>query len=139
MNETLQIGELAKRVSVSVDTIRYYERCKLLPVAPRTAGGYRLFTPDAIERVLFIKQAQELGFSLDEIGVLLTNDGISDCRRVHDLLQVKLSELDERMKSMLGFRRNLLHYLDECEVELKKHGDTAECPVVVEIAHAEHG
>lgn len=137
MNTALRIGEVATRTGVSIDTVRYYERRRLLPVAPRTSGGYRVFTSDAIERVLFIKQAQELGLSLDEIGTLLTNDGINDCRRVHDLLQVKLSELDARMKSLRKFRGKLSRYLDECEEELKKHGNTAECPVVVEIAHSE--
>jgi MerR family mercuric resistance operon transcriptional regulator len=139
MQTELRIGEVATRAGVSIDTVRYYERRRLLPVAPRTAAGYRVFTADAIERVLFIKQAQELGFSLDEIGTLLTNDGINDCRRVHDLLQIKLSELDTRMKSMRDFRGKLSHYLDECQKELKKHGNTAECPVVVEIAHSERG
>ncbi|MCI0351847.1 MAG: MerR family transcriptional regulator, partial [Acidobacteriales bacterium] len=64
----LQIGELAARSGVSIDTVRYYERRKLLPMAPRTAGGFRLFSPDTVERVRFIKQAQDLGLSLDEIG-----------------------------------------------------------------------
>lgn len=139
MDEALRIGEIAERVHVSVDAIRYYERRGLLPVARRTAAGYRLFTSDTIERVLFIKQAQELGFSLDEIGTLLTKNGVNDCRGVHDLLQTKLSELDARMKSMREFRGTLSHYLAECEDELKKHGDTAECPVVVEIGHSERG
>lgn len=139
MQRELRIGEVAERAGVSIDTVRYYERRRLLPVAPRTAAGYRVFTPDAIEQLLFIKQAQELGFSLDEIGTLLTTGGINDCRRVHDLLQIKLSELDTRLKSMREFRRKLSHYLAECEEELKKHGGNAECPVVVEISHAERG
>lgn len=137
MQHELRIGEVAERSGVSVDTVRYYERRRLLPIAPRTSNGYRVFTPDAIERVLFIKQAQELGFSLGEINSLLTSSGINDCLRVHDLLQVKLSELDARLKSMRDFRGKLSHYLAECEDELKKHGSTAECPVVIEIAHSE--
>ena len=135
MNDALRIGEVATSAGVSIDTVRYYERRRLLPIARRTPSGYRIFSSDAIEQVLFIKQAQELGFSLNEIATLLTNNGINDCRRVHDLLQVKLSELDARMKSMRAFRGKLSNYLDECEEELKKHGNTAECPVVVEITH----
>ena len=137
MNDALRIGEVATSAGVSIDTVRYYERRRLLPIAPRTSSGYRVFSADAIERVLFIKQAQELGFSLNEIATLLTNNGINDCRRVHDLLRVKLSELDARMKSMRAFRGKLSHYLDECEEELKKHGKTAECPVVSEITHSD--
>lgn len=63
----LRIGEIALRSGVSIDTVRYYERRRLLPVAPRTEGGFRLFTPETVERVQFIKQAQELGFSVDAV------------------------------------------------------------------------
>lgn len=139
MSDDLLIGDVAERAGVSVDTVRYYERRRLLPRAPRTSGGYRVFAMDAIERVLFIKQAQELGFSLDEIGVLLANKGQNECRRVRDLLSVKLVELDERLKRMKEFRVKLNHYLAECEDELKQHPDFAECPVVVKIAHTERG
>lgn len=137
MQTEFRIGEIATRASVSIDTVRYYERRGLLPTAPRTASGYRVFTSESIERVLFIKQAQDLGFSLDEIGTLLITNGTSDCLRVHDLLDVKLKELDARMMAMHEFRARLTHYLAECEEELKKHPDSVECPVVVEIAHTE--
>ena len=137
MQKDLRIGEVAKRADVSVDTVRYYERQGLLPVAPRTRAGYRVFTSDTIERVLFIKQAQELGFSLNEIGALVINYGISDCRRIHDLLSVKLTELDARLKRLRRFRGKLTHYLAECEEVLKEHGNAADCPVVEEIAHTQ--
>src|SRR5260221_1806882 len=100
MNEELRIGRVAELAGVSIDTVRYYERRSLLPHAPRTSNGYRVFTTDTVDRVLFIKQAQDLGFSLDEIGTLLTTTGANDCLRVHDLLDAKLSELDARMKAM---------------------------------------
>src|SRR5260370_23714894 len=124
MQTEFHIGEVATRSGVSIDTVRYYERRELLPIAPRTAGGYRVFTSDAIERVLFIKQAQDLGFTLDEISTLLTTNGTSDCLRVHDLLDTKLTELDARMKAMREFRTKLTHYLAECEEELRKHPDS---------------
>ncbi len=133
-HSALQIGDVAARAGVSVDTIRYYERRRLLVRAPRTGGGFRLFTPDTVERIHFIKQAQEIGFSLDEIRDLLTNGGgAAECQRVHDLLQLKLTELDERMKKMKDFRHTLTHHLSACERELKQRGDAAACPVVVEI------
>jgi MerR family mercuric resistance operon transcriptional regulator len=136
MDQEIGIGEVAQRSGVSIDTVRYYERRQLLPTAPRTPSGYRVFTSDAIERVVFIKQAQDLGFTLDEISTLLTTNGTSDCLRVHDLLDKKLTELDARMKAMHEFREKLTHYLAECEVELEKHPRSAECPVVDEIAHS---
>ena len=73
----LRIGEVAARTGVSIDTLRYYEKRQLLPRAPRTAGGFRLFSPEAVERIRFIKQAQALGFSLDEVSELLTTGGAS--------------------------------------------------------------
>ena len=59
-----RIGEVAARAGVSIDALRYYERLKLLPRAQRSAGGFRLFGPESIERVQFIKHAQELGLTL---------------------------------------------------------------------------
>lgn len=98
-----------------------------------------MFSPEIVDRVLFIKQAQDLSFTLDEISRLLTTNGTSDCLKVHDLLDGKLTELDARLRSMHEFREKLKHYLAECEEELRKDPDSAECPVVVKIAHAERG
>ena len=138
MQSEFRIGEVAKRAGISIDAVRFYERRRLLPVTPRSSNGYRLFGAGVIERLLFIRQAQELGFSLDEIGILLANNGRNECRSVRDLLHAKLGELDDRMQRMQDFRGTLTHYLAECEEELKKHPDSAECPVVVEIGHGEH-
>lgn len=135
-HSALRIGELAIECGVSVDTIRYYERRKLLPLAERTSGGFRLYTPGAVERLRFIKQAQEIGFSLDEIGELLTDGGSTECARVRELLRVKLDELDERISAMREFRRSLIRHLAACERELKRRGNAAECPVIVEITQA---
>ncbi len=127
----IRIGEVAERAGVSIDTVRYYERRRLLPRAPRTRGGFRVFAGDAVERVRFIKQAQELGFSLNEISALLTTGGgANECRSVRDLLQRKLTELDHRLKAMKSFRRVLAKHLAACEGELKQHGESACCPVV---------
>jgi DNA-binding transcriptional MerR regulator len=106
-----RIGELAKRAGVSVDAVRYYERLKLLPRARRTSGGFRLFGPESIERVQFIKQAQELGLTLDEIKGLLTTGGAEECRSVRDLLSNKIGELDGKMSAMKDFRRTLARHV----------------------------
>ncbi len=127
----LQIGELATRTGVSIDALRYYERLKLLPRARRSSGGFRLFTVEHIERVQFIKQAQELGFTLEEIKGLLATGGADECRKVRDLLRLKLSELDDRLKAMKGFRRVLARQLSACDEELQHHGESACCPVMV--------
>ena len=126
----IHIGEVATRAGVSVDTLRYYEHVGLLPRAPRSPGGYRLFDDQMVERVVFIKQAQELGFSLAEIKGLLTTGGAEECRRVRDLLRTKIGELDARMEAMKRFRRTLASHLSACERELQVHGKEACCPVV---------
>lgn len=126
----IQIGDLAKRAGVTVDTVRFYERRRLLPSAPRTRGGFRLFAPEVVERIRFIKQAQELGFSLEEITGLLATGGAEECRRVRDLLKTKIYDLDVKMKAMKGFRRTLTRHLSACERELSTHGRDACCPIV---------
>ena len=130
MDSELRIGEVARRSGVSIDTLRYYERLRLLPRTRRSSGGFRLFAPEHVVRVQFIKQAQDLGFSLEEIKGLLATGGAEECRKVRDLLQRKLTELDDRLKAMKGFRRALARHLSECEAELKQHGESACCPVV---------
>jgi len=132
----LRIGEVAARAGVSVDTVRYYEKRRLLPRAPRTGGGFRLFAAETVERVQFIKQAQDIGLSLGEIGQLLaTGGGADECRGMRDLLRSKLAELDGRIERMREFRRTLGRHLAACEEELQTHGQAASCPVVVEITH----
>lgn len=135
----LKIGEVAARAGVSVDALRYYERRKLLPSTPRTSGGFRLFTPEHVDRVHFIKQAQELGFSLEEIRVLLTKGGAEECRKVRNLLCQKLSELDDRLKAMKVFRRLLVRQLSACDEELERHGESACCPIVLGIKGTRSG
>ena len=85
-----------------------------------------------------LKEAQEIGLSLDEIKELLTGEGGAEkCRRVSELLRAKLNELDQRIKSMQSFRLTLAHHLAACERELSEKGAAAECPVIMEIEHAD--
>ena len=136
MSSALKIGELASAAGVTTDAVRYYERLKLLPRPSRTRAGYRLYSEEDAERLRFIKQAQSLGLSLDEVKGLLParGAGLSECRRVRDLLSAKLSELDAKITQMRGFRKTLASYLHECEEALAgKRGDC--CPVLFEITH----
>ena len=133
----LQIGEVAARAGVSIDTVRYYEKRRLLARAPRTSGGFRLFTEETVSRIRFIRQAQEIGLSLDEIKGLLAGGGANECRRMSELLRNKLRELDERIKAMQEFRRTLARHLTTCEKELNQRGEAARCPVLVEITQTE--
>jgi DNA-binding transcriptional MerR regulator len=133
-SSAIRIGEVARRAGVSIDTVRYYERRQLLPAAPRAEGGFRLFTAEAVERVQFIKQAQALGFSLEEIGGVLTTGGATECQRVRDLLSAKLSALDERLRMMREFRRTLAQHLAACKKELQERGSKAQCPVLTNLS-----
>ena len=136
-SSALRIGEVALRAGVSIDTVRYYERRRLFPAATRTTGGFRLFTTETVERVRFIKQAQELGFTLDEIGEILATGGADECRRVRDHLKVKLTELEGRIRLMQSFRRTLARHLTACERELSRHTSDAVCPVLITISGSE--
>ena len=138
--DQLQIGEVAALAGVSVDTVRYYEKRRLLNRAPRSTGNFRLFTPESVERILFIKQAKDMGLSLDEIRQLLTSDGgAAQCQRMRDLLKEKISDMDTRMKKLREFRRTLSRHLAACEDELYQHGSAASCPVIVRLTHSRKG
>ena len=131
----LQIGEIATRSGVSVDTVRFYEKRKLILRVARSQSGYRLFQSETVEQILFIKQAQELGFSLDEIKELLTPGGAEECSRVRDLLKSKLTQLDNQLRKIRKFRGLLADHLTHCESELRVKGTDASCPVLIEIGH----
>jgi DNA-binding transcriptional MerR regulator len=139
MGSAFRIGEAASRAGVSVDTIRYYEKLKLLPRAPRSEGGFRLFTADTIERVRFIKKAQEIGFSLKEIKQLLVGGGANECRRVRDMLQLKIAEIDTRVKALREFRRTLTRHLNACEEEIANSSAATKCPVIVKMTNTAKG
>jgi len=133
-NSLLQIGELAALAEISVDTVRYYEKLKLIPTAARTNSGYRVFSVETADRIRFIKQAQEMGFTLDEIKQLfVSGGGENQCRNVRDLIQVKLTELEDKMRQMKSFKGFLSRHLVACENELDAHGKTASCPVLTTI------
>jgi DNA-binding transcriptional MerR regulator len=136
-SSALRIGDVALSAGVSIDTVRYYERRRLLPAAPRTVGGFRLFTSETVEQVRFIKQAQELGFTLDEIRELLATGGAEECRRVRDHLKVKLMEVDRRIRLMQDFRRTLGQHFTACERELSRHTVDAVCPLLIKISGSE--
>ena len=129
-SSSLQIGEIAAHSGVSVDTVRYYERLKLLPRAARSGGGFRIFPAETVERIKFIKQAQEMGFSLDEVKRLFSTGGANQCRAVRELLLEKLDDLESKINQMRNFKKVLNRHLDECDNELKAHGDESACPVL---------
>jgi DNA-binding transcriptional MerR regulator len=132
---TLTIGELAARTGVTRDALRYYERLGVVAPARRTTGGYRVYTPDAVGRLQFIKQAQLHGLTLAEIRELLrvdTRPGVGRCRRVQRLLARKLDDIDARLEQLQRFRRTLERYVAQCNRTLAE-SPNAECPVVEDL------
>ncbi len=129
--EHLKIGEIAEQSQVNLQTIRYYEREGLLPKPPRLASGYRVFSPDAVRRVRFIKKAQELGFSLKEIKELLAIrfDPEGDCSMVRKLARAKLADIDEKMRSLEAIKKVLGKLATACP----GRGPSTECPILESI------
>lgn len=132
--EVFTIGELASRTGLTPDALRYYERRGVMAPARRTHGGFRLYTNDAIARVQFIKQAQTHGLTLAEIRELLRLDGrrgATHCRRVQQLLERKLRDIDVRLAELRAFRRSLEDHLARCRRALAESPD-ADCPIVID-------
>jgi MerR family transcriptional regulator, copper efflux regulator len=117
----LKIGEVAKRTGLGVETLRFYERSGLLGRPARTEGGYRLYDAEALNTLEFIKRAQTLGFSLEEIKRIIVESrtGRKPCAEVRTLLRQRLAELDEQMRLLQQYRRELAQTLQEWE----KSGD----------------
>lgn len=130
---SMQIGELAKRVSLTVDAIRFYERRRLLPNPSRTAGRFRLYTEDAVERLQFIQQMQSLGFSLKEVGDLLKlrERMVDACESVMKLLETKLAHVRSKLADLRQLESELDADLRKCNSELNHRRRSAPCPCPV--------
>jgi len=122
--KTMSAGEVAALTGVSKDTLRHYERQGLLSPPPRSGGGYRLYSAEHVERVLLIRKALGIGFSLDEVnGFLAIRDsGGAPCRQVRGLLSQKLDELDRRILELQGFREEVSRTLLEWDAKLLQSG-----------------
>jgi DNA-binding transcriptional MerR regulator len=117
--ERLRIGEVSKLSGIGVEALRFYEKAGLLERPPRTEGGYRLYGREVLERLDFIRRAQVLGFSLEEIRQIIAERraSASPCARVREVVRRRLSELDERMAEMRRYRRELAGALAEWDAE----------------------
>lgn len=105
----LKIGEVAKHSGIGIEALRFYERSGLLGRPGRTESGYRVYDRIVLKRLDFIKRAQVLGFSLSEIKRIIADKqaGKSPCREVREIVRHRLEELDERMKEMRRYRKEL--------------------------------
>jgi DNA-binding transcriptional MerR regulator len=134
----VQIAKVSAQTGLSVDAIRFYEKQRLLERPPRTEGGFRLFHPQDIQRLQFIRRAQQLGFSLPEIRELLLVEGNEGetCSHVRDLLRGKVGTIRQKIRELRALEGRLSRSLRKCERKLKISGESHRgcCPVLEEIA-----
>lgn len=127
----VRTGEVAERAGVNVQTLRYYERRGLLPEPDRSVSGYRTYTTDAVRTVRFIKRAQQLGFSLDDIDELLhlASGGPDSCESVRSMAGARITDLDRRIAELQAMRSALDTLANTCD---KPRGQR-DCPILREI------
>ena len=129
----MQIGLVAKKVGLSVDAIRFYERNALLPRPARTQGGFRRYGEGDFETLAFIRRIQGLGFKLSEIRGLLNLRGsrMQPCAPVRRRLQAKLADVRHKLENLQKLKRELQLALRSCDKELRKQN--AHCPILRDI------
>ncbi len=124
----MTIGQLAGKAEVSVDTVRYYERRRLMPEPPRSSSGYREYRADALQRLRFIKRAQEVGFTLAEIEELLRlrTDTERQCRDAEQTATRAIERVEARMSELAQMKRALASLLDSC----RNRTPAGDCPII---------
>jgi len=125
-SQPLRIGALARAAGVNVETIRYYQRRKLLGQPDRPYGGQRAYPPEYAQRLRFIKRAQALGFTLEEIAELLTLDAGTGHVRARALAARRLAEIEAKLVDLSEMRAALRELLQRCE---HTRGKVA-CPII---------
>ena len=128
----MEIGIVAKKIGLSVDAIRFYERNGLLPRPPRTEGGFRRYAENDVETLAFVRRVQGLGFKLSEIRGLLRLRGnrLQPCAPVQRRLQEKLADVQRRLADLHKLEHELRLALRSCNKEMRKqHGH---CPILRE-------
>lgn len=130
----MYIGRIARKTGLSVDAIRFYERSEILARPRRTQGGFRLYTDQDVEAVLFVRRAQRLGFSLPQIRELLAlsrNRGRA-CAAVRDQLQRKRGDVRAKIRELEHLDNALRAALRHCQTELRKRA--SRCPLLASAA-----
>ena len=134
--DSLTIGQVARAAHVNVETVRYYERRGLLPEPARRPSGYRSYTPDAVRRILFIRQSQQLGFSLHEIRDLLRLrvDPETSCGAVKDRAEAKIAAIERKIEDLRSMQQALTTLAETCRGD----GPIGACPFLDAIDRQAH-
>jgi MerR family mercuric resistance operon transcriptional regulator len=125
---SLSIGELSRRTGVNIETIRYYERVKMLPAPPRTSSGRRVYGPTEMRSLAFIRRSRELGFTLDEIRALLalsTEVGKNTCGEVREVAARHLADIRAKILDLRAMARVLADAVQRCDA-----GEMPGCPLI---------
>ncbi|MEX0957955.1 MAG: MerR family transcriptional regulator [Burkholderiales bacterium] len=130
MAAELSIGRLAAEAGVGVETIRYYQRRGLLETPPKSSGGQRRYPPAFRQHIRFIRRAQALGFTLDDIGSLLRLDHAHACAETHDMALRKLRLIDDKLRDLSTMRDALRQLVGECETTATQ----SQCPIIRTLA-----
>lgn len=136
----LKIGDVSKHSGVGVEALRFYEKSGLLDSPARTFSGYRVYDEGVLERLAFIKRAQALGFSLDEIRRIVDDArrGESPCDEVREIVRRRMAELDERLRELHRYRRELKHTLEEWDEVGRAPGHICGLIEGSEVTHSGH-
>ncbi|MGH8307380.1 MAG: Hg(II)-responsive transcriptional regulator [Gammaproteobacteria bacterium] len=127
----LTISRVASAAKVNVETVRYYQRRGLVREPPKPRLGFRVYSLETVDRLCFIKRAQELGFTLNEIKNLLSL-GDGHCRQTQELAVRKLNLIHGRIRDLKAMERVLRKLVQACD----KHGDTPGCPLIETLSHS---
>jgi MerR family mercuric resistance operon transcriptional regulator len=126
VSDNLTIGILAKRSGVNVETVRYYQRRGLLHEPSKPLEGYRHYSSETVKRVRFIKRAQTLGFTLDEIGGLLGLDERKACLETREVAAQKLTLIEEKISDLSRIRKALSRLVRACD----ESSADEPCPII---------
>jgi MerR family mercuric resistance operon transcriptional regulator len=129
MLERCTIGTLARRAGVNVETIRYYQRRGLVPEPAKPLGGIRNYAPEHVHRLRFIKRAQQLGFSLEEVGELLSLEDGLHCHEVEEIAGQKLVTVRERIAQLRMIEGALATLVRKCSSNKGK----LRCPLIASL------
>lgn len=129
MSKPLTIGHLASVTGVNVETVRYYQRFGIISEPKKPAKGYRIYPPDTVDRIRFIKRAQQLGFSLQEIAELLQL-GEGHCDDVRRRAEEKQAHIDIQINDLKKLRNTLDKLIKTCQTD----NDPIHCPIVETLA-----
>ena len=123
----MPIGELSRLCGVNIETIRYYEKIKMLPAPLRTDAGHRVYGPKETRILVFIRRGRELGFTLDQIRALLTlgGPGKASCVEVREIAEHHIEDISAKIDDLTRLKRLLRKTVAQCS-----GGKAPDCPVL---------